>query len=65
MFGDTPYLFVNSERSSLVLVFDISDPADPIFKQLLPAGFRPEGIKAIPNRDLLVAASEGECVPPF
>jgi hypothetical protein len=58
IFGDSRYLFVNSERASLVFVFDVADPTHPIFKQALPAAAGPEGVKAIPSRNLLVAASE-------
>ena len=58
IFDDTPYLFVNSERSSLVFVYDVTDPTQPIFKQTLPTGAGPEGGLAIPTRDLLVVASE-------
>lgn len=58
VFGNSRYLFVNSERSSLVLVYDIADPTRPMFKQVLPAALAPEGVKAIPSRNLLVAASE-------
>lgn len=57
-FGDTRYLFVNSERASLVFVYDVNDPTKPVFKQVLPAGVAPEGVLAIPSRNLVVAASE-------
>lgn len=52
------YLFVNSERSSLVFVFNVNDPANPVFKQVLPAAAAPEGVVAVPSRNLLIAASE-------
>ena len=57
-FGDNGFLFVNSERASLVFVFDMADPANPELFQVLPAAMGPEGVKAIPSRNLLVAASE-------
>jgi hypothetical protein len=57
-FEGTDYLFVASERSSVVSVFDMSDPNRPQFKQVLPSGIAPEGIRAIPGRNLLVAANE-------
>jgi hypothetical protein len=57
-YGSANYLFVASERSSLVFVFDMADPAKPRLKQALPAGVGPEGILPIPSRNLLVAASE-------
>ena len=57
-FGDNTYLFVNSERSSVVFVYNVNDPANPIFKQVLPTALGPEGALAIPSRNLLVTASE-------
>lgn len=57
-YGDHPLLFVNSERSSLVLVYDVSNPESPEFLQALPAAAGPEGVKAITSRNLLVVASE-------
>jgi len=58
VYGSDRYLFVNSERSSLVFVYDLNDPKKPKFKQALPAAAGPEGGIAIPSRNLLVAASE-------
>lgn len=57
-FGKDKYLFVASERSSLVFVFDIKNPSRPLYKQTLPAGAGPEGVLALPSRNLLIAASE-------
>ena len=58
VFGDDELLFVNSERSSLVFVYDVADPTAPVFLQALPAGLEPEGSKAIPERNLFIVASE-------
>lgn len=57
-FAGDDYLFVNSERSSLVFVYSVNDPANPTYKQVLPAAAGPEGVLAIPSRNLLVVASE-------
>lgn len=57
-FGRTDYLFVASERSSVIAVQDLSTPNAPALKQLLPTGTAPEGVLAIPSRDLLVVANE-------
>lgn len=57
-FGDKDYLFVCSERSSVVAVYDLSVANAPAYKQVLPAGMAPEGVLAIPSRNLLIAASE-------
>jgi hypothetical protein len=58
VFDGTPLLFVNSERSSVVFVYDMTDPTAPVYKQVLPTALAPEGALAIPSRNLLVAASE-------
>ena len=57
-FGATPMLFVLSERGSMVGVHDVTDPAAPVLAQLLPSGVSPEGVYAIPSRNLLVTANE-------
>ncbi|MFQ3199717.1 MAG: hypothetical protein ACI9SK_000425 [Zhongshania sp.] len=58
VFGSERYLFVNSERASVVFVYDVADFTKPMLKQVLPAGVAPEGALAIPSRNLLVVASE-------
>ncbi len=60
VFGNERFLFVNSERSSLIFVYDLADPKKPVFKQALPATAAPEGGLAIPARNLLVVASESD-----
>ena len=57
-FGDTPMMFLLAERASVVGVYDMTDPAAPALKQLLPSGISPEGAMAIPSRNLLVTANE-------
>ncbi|MBA4323502.1 MAG: alkaline phosphatase, partial [Rhodobacter sp.] len=57
-FGGVPMAFVVSERASVVAVHDLTDPANPVLKQILPSGVSPEGIVAIPERNLLVTANE-------
>ncbi|MFB2595330.1 esterase-like activity of phytase family protein [Paracoccus sp. p4-l81] len=57
-FGDQPLLFVASERGSVVGVYDVTDPAAPELLQLLPSGIGPEGLVAIPSRNLFVTANE-------
>ncbi|MEM8683712.1 MAG: esterase-like activity of phytase family protein [Pseudomonadota bacterium] len=51
-------LVIASERSSLLFVYDVSDPVRPMLTQTLPTALGPEGVLAIPSRNLLVAASE-------
>lgn len=57
-FGDTPYLFILSERASVVAVYDVTNPAAPALAQILPSGISPEGIVAIPERGLIATANE-------
>lgn len=57
-YGNDRLLFVGSERSSVVFVYDIGNRNRPRLLQTLPAGVGPEGLLAIPGRDLFVAASE-------
>jgi Esterase-like activity of phytase/Bacterial Ig-like domain (group 3) len=54
----TPYVFVGSERSNFVAVYDVSDPASPVFSQVLATTNGPEGILPVPGRDLLIVSSE-------
>lgn len=56
-FGDGRYIFVAQERSSLVAVYKDSG-AEPEYVQSLPSGIGPEGLVAIPSRNLLVTANE-------
>jgi DNA-binding beta-propeller fold protein YncE len=62
VFGGTPFAFVLGERSSTVSVYDVTDPANPVFKQLLPSGIAPEGTIAIPERNLYVTANEADLI---
>lgn len=56
-FGDTTYIFVLEERSSLMAVFKDTGAA-PEFVQMLPSGVGPEGAIAIPGRNLIASANE-------
>ena len=56
-FRGSDFLFVASERSNVVGVYNVDD-GTPTPVQLLPTGIGPEGLKAIPNRDLFVASTE-------
>lgn len=57
-FGKVPMAFVASERGSVIGVYDLTKPDAPVLKQLLPSGISPEGMVAIPQRNLLVSANE-------
>ena len=61
-FNGTPLAFIGSERGSVIGVYDMTDSAKPVLKQLLPSGIGPEGIVSIPERNLLVSANEVDFV---
>ncbi len=57
-FNGVPMLFVASERASIIGVYDLTNPAAPVLKQLLPSGVSPEGMVALPQRNLFATANE-------
>ncbi len=57
-FGRSDFAFIVSERGSFLAVYDIERPARPRLVQVLPTGISPEGVLAIPQRDLIVTADE-------
>jgi len=57
-FDGVPYVFVGAERANFVAVYDVSDPTAPRLVQALPSTPGPEGLLALPERDLLVVSSE-------
>jgi hypothetical protein len=56
-FGETRFIFVNQERSSLVGIYKDTG-AEPEYWQSVPSGVGPEGALAIPSRNLYVTANE-------
>lgn len=59
VYGKDRLIFIGSERSSLVSVWQDMGPGKaPKYLQSLSAGAGPEGLLAIPQRKLLVVASE-------
>jgi DNA-binding beta-propeller fold protein YncE len=66
--GNKKVAFVGMERADAVAVYDLSNPAKPVFLQLLKCGDAPEGVLFIPAKDsptkksLLVVSSEGDGV---
>jgi hypothetical protein len=63
-FGGTPMVFVGAERASIVGVYDVTDPANPVLSQLLPSGIGPEGYAVIEERGLLISANETDDAGP-
>jgi len=62
VFNNTPLAFIGAERASAVGVYDISNPSKPELTQLLPSGIGPEGMVAIPSRNLFITANEVDLV---
>jgi hypothetical protein len=64
--GAKSILFVGMERVDALMVYDVSNPADPKFLQILKTGDAPEGLLFIPahksptKRSLVVVSSEGD-----
>ncbi len=56
-FGYRDYLFVGSERGSFIAVYRLRH-GWPTFEQLLPGPLGPEGVLAVPSRNLLIASGE-------
>ncbi len=59
-FGGQELAIIGSERGSFLTVYDISNPRSPQLLSFLPSGRSPEGIIAIPQRNLLLSANEGD-----
>lgn len=58
VFAKKEFAFVGSERGSFVALYDISKPAAPSLVQLLPTGTRPEGLLALPQKNLFLTSDE-------
>ena len=64
--ANTTYAFIGLERADAVLVYDISNPTFPIFKQLLNTGDAPEGLLWVDGADspngepMLIVSSEDD-----
>jgi len=59
-FGSRTYLFVGSERGNFVAVYRLAGASNPRLVTLLETGDRPEGLLAIPSRNLFVTANEAD-----
>ncbi|MFC4307107.1 esterase-like activity of phytase family protein [Cohnella boryungensis] len=58
VFGKKEFAFVGSERGSFVAVYDIAKPSAPSLVQVLPTGIRPEGLLALPGKNLFLTSDE-------
>ncbi len=57
-FGRQAFGFFLCERGSFCAIYDVTRADRPRFVQLLPTGISPEGVVAIPQRNLVVTADE-------
>lgn len=57
-FGRDEFLFVGSERANIVGVYALDRSGTPQLHQMLPTGAGPEGLLAIPQRNLFVVSAE-------
>ena len=61
-----PVAFIALERADAIAIYDLSDPANPQFRQLVPTGDAPEGVHFVPastsptHRSLLIVSCEGD-----
>ncbi|HYN27479.1 MAG TPA: esterase-like activity of phytase family protein, partial [Burkholderiales bacterium] len=58
-YGSNEFIFVGSERGNFVAVYEAKGNRAE-FVQLLPTGIAPEGLLAIPQRNLFVASTEDD-----
>ena len=58
-YGGRTLLFVGAERCNAVGVYDVTS-GTPMPMQVLPTGIRPEGLKAMGDRNLFAASTEGD-----
>jgi DNA-binding beta-propeller fold protein YncE len=58
IFGKREFAFVGSERGSFAAVYDITNPAAPKLVQLMPTGMSPEGLLALPQKNLFLTSDE-------
>ena len=60
-YGNDELLFIGSERASVVLVYNLKkDGERPKLMQVLPSTVKPEGLLAIPKRNLFIVAGEAD-----
>lgn len=59
-YGKRDLLFVGMERANLTAVYEVRPFDRPRFVQALPSGIGPEGLLAIPDRNLFVIAAEDD-----
>ncbi|MDA0138514.1 hypothetical protein [Solirubrobacter deserti] len=58
-YGRTTVAAIGAERGDAVVFVDVTDPTQPKLMQALPSGGEPEGILAVPQRNLLLTVDAG------
>ena len=58
IFNEQEFVFVASERGDFIAIYDITNITEPTLVNFLPTGKAPEGVLAIPQRNLLLTANE-------
>lgn len=64
--GHKTVAFIGMERADAVAIYDITDPAAPVFLQIIATGDAPEGVLFVPaeksptQRSLLIVSSEND-----
>ncbi len=58
--GGRNFAFIALERADALAVYRLDSETTPTFVQILPTGDAPEGVVAIPSRNLVVTANEGD-----
>ena len=57
-FGGSTFAFIALERANAMAVYRLENETQPRFVQVLATGVSPEGVLAIPRRNLLVTDNE-------
>lgn len=60
VYGGTEYAFIGAERGDAVLVYRRDGDGLPLLTQVLAVGDAPEGLVAIPGRNLFLSANEDD-----
>ena len=64
--GDTHLLLVGLERADAVMVYDLTNPLQPVYLQTLNTGIAPEGLifvtadKSPNGKNLIIVSCEGD-----
>lgn len=59
-FGARQFAFIALERADALAVYRIDSESNPTFVQILPTGDAPEGVLAIPGRNMVITANEDD-----